>query len=93
MALIKEEYFAALTSSGIPMVPQEFSVVPRAQMIPSQTLGEINDFIRQFERITTRAAWQKFVTKSAPEIARFERREVCFSRLGIFISLLRVDGI
>ena len=78
MALIKEEYFAALTSSGIPKVPQEFSVVPRAQMIPSRTLGEINDFIRQFERVTTRAAWQKFVTKSAPEIARFERREVCF---------------
>lgn len=78
MALIKEEYFAALTSSGIPKVPQEFSVVPRAQMIPSRTLGEINEFIRLFDRVTTRATWQKFVTKSAPEIARFERREVCF---------------
>jgi len=92
MALIKEEYFVALTSSGMPKVPQEFSVVSIAQMIPSRTLGEINGFIRLFERVTTRVTWQKFVTKSAPEIARFERREVCFSPRGVFISLLKVDG-
>jgi len=78
MTLIKEEYFAALTSSGMPKIPQEFSVVPLAQMIPSRTLGEINDFIRLFDRVTTRTTWQKFVTQSVPEIARFERREVCF---------------
>jgi hypothetical protein len=78
MALIKEEFFAALTSSGMPKIPQQFSVVPLAQMIPSRTLGEIDDFIRLFDQVTTRISWQKFVTKSAPEIARFERREVCF---------------
>ncbi|HEY7317174.1 MAG TPA: hypothetical protein VIE89_06345 [Candidatus Binatia bacterium] len=78
MALIKEEFFAALTSSGMPEIPQEFSVVPLAQVIPSRTLNEINEFIQLFDRVTTRATWQKFVTKSAPEIARLERREVCF---------------
>ncbi len=78
MALVKEEYFAALTSSGMPKIPREFSVVPRAQMIPSGTLGEITDFVRLFDRVTTRVTWQKFVTNSVPEIARFERREVCF---------------
>jgi len=78
MALIKEEYFAALTSSGMPKIPQEFSVVPIAQIVPSETLAEIKDFIELFDRVTTRATWQKFATKSAPEIARLERREVCF---------------
>jgi hypothetical protein len=92
MALIKDEFFAALTSSGMPKIPQQFSVVPLAQMIPSRTLGEIDDFIRLFDQVTTRIPWQKFVTKSAPEIARFERREVCFSPRGIFISLRTGDG-
>src|SRR5690348_4607514 len=78
MAFDKEAYFSALTSTGMPKIPQEFSVVPLAQFIAPTTLGEIDDFIRLFDRITSRPAWQKVVTGSAPEIARLPRAEVCF---------------
>jgi hypothetical protein len=78
MILVKKEFFAALTASGMPEIPQDFSVVPLAQLIPHTTLVEIDNFIRLFDRITTRANWQQAVTASAPEIAQFPRREVCF---------------
>jgi hypothetical protein len=78
MTLIKEVYFAALTSSGMPEIPRDFSVVPLAQWIPRSTLIEIDNFIRIFDHVTTRTAWQKGVATSAPEIAQFSRSEVCF---------------
>ena len=78
MTLAKEKYFAALAANGMPDIPGEFSVVPVAQRIPSQTLDEIDRFIRHFDRVTSRAAWQKAVTAWAPEIAQLPRREVCF---------------
>jgi hypothetical protein len=78
MTLVKEEFFAALTASGMPEIPRDFSVVPLAQLIPHTTLVEIDNFIRLFDRVTTRAAWQQIVTTSAPQIAQFPRSEVCF---------------
>jgi hypothetical protein len=78
MALVKEEFFAALTASGMPEIPQDFSVAPLAQLIPHTTLVEIDNFIRFFDRVTTRTTWQQVVTTSAAEIARFPRSEVCF---------------
>lgn len=78
MAWVKEEFFAALTASGMPEIPQDFSVAPLTQLIPLTTLTEIDNFIRLFDRVTTRTTWQQFATTSAPEIARFPRREVCF---------------
>ena len=78
MTLVEKDFFAALTASGMSEVPQDFSVVPLAQLIPVSTLTEIENFIRLFDRVTTRAAWQQVVTASAPEIARMPRREACF---------------
>jgi hypothetical protein len=78
MTLVKEEFFAVLTASGMPEIPQDFSVVPLAQLIPVTTLLEIDDFIRLFDRITTRTVWQKAVAESAPEIAQFPCSEMCF---------------
>ena len=78
MTLIKEEFFAALTKNGMPEVPQDFSVVPLAQLIPRTTLVEIDNFIRLFDRVTTRTTWQQVITSSAPEIGQFPRSEVCF---------------
>jgi hypothetical protein len=78
MTLVKQEFFAALTASGIPEIPGDFSVAPVAQLIPLKTLLEIDNFIRLFDRVTTRTTWQRVVTGSAPEIARFPRSEVCF---------------
>ena len=78
MRLVKKEFFAALTSAGMPEIPQDFSVAPLAQWIPRATLVEIDNFIKLFDRVTTRPSWQKLVTRSAPEIAQFPRSEVCF---------------
>jgi hypothetical protein len=62
----------------MPEIPRDFSVVPVAQWIPRSTLIEIDNFIRIFDRVTTRSTWQKGVTTSAPEIAQVLRSEVCF---------------
>jgi hypothetical protein len=78
MALVKEGFFTALMTGGVPEVPQEFSVVPRAQAIPRSTLAEIDNFIKLFDRVTSRPAWRQSVISAAPEIARLPRREVCF---------------
>jgi hypothetical protein len=78
MTLVREEFFAALTASGMPEIPQDFSVVPLAQLIPLTTLVEIDNFIRLFDRVTARTTWQRVVTTSAPKIAQFARSEVCF---------------
>jgi len=71
-------FFAALTSAGLPDVPEQFSVVPLAQLIRRETLLEIDNFIELFDRVTTRAIWQKAATRSAPPIAQSSRSEICF---------------
>ena len=78
MNLLKKDFFAALMMSGMPEIPKDFSVVPLAQLIPFSTLAEIDGFIRLFDRVTTRPAWQQFVTTAAPKIAQLPRSEVCF---------------
>lgn len=72
------EFFAALINAGMPEIPGQFSVVPYPQLIPSATLAEIDTFIRVFDRVTTRPAWCRAVTASAPGIARHPRTERCF---------------
>jgi hypothetical protein len=78
MTLVKDIYFAALAANGMPEIPREFSVVPSRQLIARSTLGEIDNFIRLFDRVTTRHQWQKAVTAPTPEIGQLPRREVCF---------------
>ncbi len=72
------EFFAALTNAGMPDIPEQFSVAPYPQIIPSATLAEIDNFIRVFDRVTTSSAWCRTVTASAPVIARHPRTEQCF---------------
>ena len=62
----------------MPVVPGEFSVVPRHQVIPSGTLAQIAKFIGVFNQITTRQAWQAAARRDAPAIAQLRRPEVCF---------------
>lgn len=69
-ALLIKELFPALTAAGLPEVPSEFSVVPLPHIVPHATLMEIDAFIRIFDRVTTRPAWQHGVAAYAPEIAR-----------------------
>jgi hypothetical protein len=73
-----EKFYAALPAAGMPEVPGEFSVVPQHQVIPSVILAEISDFIRTFDRVTARQAWQAAVLREAPPIVQLRRAEVCF---------------
>lgn len=78
METVAETLFAALRHAGMPEVPERFSVALAHQDIPAAILAEIDTFIRTFDRITTRPAWQEAVTASGAEIARQKRSEVCF---------------
>ena len=54
----------------MPEVPAEFSVVPQHQVIPGAIVSEISDFIRIFDRVTAREAWQAAALCGAGEIAQ-----------------------
>ena len=62
----------------MPEVPEEFSVVPQHQVIPSAILAEISNFIHAFDRVTAREAWQAAALREAPAIVQLRRPEVCF---------------
>jgi len=71
-------FHVALQAAGMPHVPDEFSVVPQHQTISASILGEIAEFIRAFDSVTRRAAWQAAALSLAPGIAQLRRPEVCF---------------
>ena len=71
-------FYAALQAAGLPPVPKEFAVVPQHQIIPSNTMAKICQFIRVFDEVTARAAWQAAALREAPAIAQLRRNEVCF---------------
>jgi hypothetical protein len=73
-----ENFYAKLQAAGMPEVPAEFSVVPRHQLIPAAMLAEISDFIRAFDRVTARGAWQAAAPRGAPPIVQLRRPEICF---------------
>ncbi len=78
MDAVASTFFATLRQSGMSEVPERFSVALARQEVPLPVLVEIDDFIRTFDRVTTRSAWREAVTAAAPEIARRQREEVCF---------------
>ncbi len=73
-----DRLFSALHEAGLPPIPEAFSVVPWHQAIPQAILTKIDQFIRTFEHVTTRPAWQQAVTAAAPAITQHKRAEVCF---------------
>ena len=75
---LHSEFFAALQVAGMPKVPDEFSVVPLHQRIPGNILAEIAHFIRVFDRVTAREAWQAAALREAPANVKKKRPEVCF---------------
>src|SRR5271166_3713571 len=60
-------FFAALEDAGLPPVPQEFSVVPRCQVIKADFLQQIARFIAVFGRVIARDAWRMAACRDAPE--------------------------
>lgn len=76
-ARLPEHFYADLLAAGMP-APGEFSVVPRHQLVRGAVLAEISDFIRAFDRVTTRGAWQAAALSAAPPVAQLRRPEVCF---------------
>jgi hypothetical protein len=77
-AALTESFFAALQAAGMPDVPGDFSVAPRHQVIPSTILAEIAEFVRVFDQVTARDAWQAAARREVPAIAQLRRPEVCF---------------
>ncbi len=75
---LPQSFYAAIQNAGMPEVPQEFSVVPKHQTIPSAVLAEISDFILTFDRVTGREAWREAVLREAPAIVQLRRPEICF---------------
>jgi hypothetical protein len=73
-----DAFYIALQAAGMPHVPDEFSVVPQHQIIPASIFAEIADFIRAFDRVTGRVAWQAVALREAPAIAQLKRPEVSF---------------
>jgi hypothetical protein len=73
-----QSFFVALQDAGIPEVPEEFSVVLQHQLIPGAVLAEISEFIRSFDRVTSREAWRAAAVRQAPAIVPLIRPEVCF---------------
>lgn len=59
-------------------VPERFSIAPLHQEVPRAVLDEITAFIRVFDRVTGRDAWQRRAVETAPAIARSSRPESCF---------------
>jgi hypothetical protein len=74
----EDRLYAALREAGMPDVPEGFSVALVPQVVPCAPLAAIESFIRVFDRVTTRPAWQEAMTASGPAIARQRRSEVCF---------------
>ena len=75
---IGDRLYPALRAAGMPEVPDSFSIAVEHQEIAPAILAGIDEFIRVFERVTTRTTWQDAVTASGPAIARKRRSEVCF---------------
>ena len=74
----EDRLYAALREAGMPDVPEGFSVALVPQVVPRALVAAIESFIRVFDRVTTRPAWQEAMTASGPAIARHRRSEVCF---------------
>jgi hypothetical protein len=75
---VQERFFSALQAAGLPEVPGEFSVVAWHQVVPNAILAEIGKFIRAFDQVTARSAWQTAACRNVPAIAQLRRSEVCF---------------
>lgn len=74
----QEQLTTELRHAGMLDVPDGFSVCAQPQVIPRRVVNAIADFIRVFDRVTTRRSWQAVVTADAEPIARPPRSEVCF---------------
>jgi hypothetical protein len=78
MPIFEDRLYSALREAGMSDVPERFSVALVPQVVPRALLAAIESFIRVFDRVTTRPAWQEAMTASGPAIARQRRSEVCF---------------
>ena len=78
MPINRDAFWERLNASGIPKVPDEFSVTCVPQTVPRATLAEIERFVRVFDAVTTRPRWQQEVTHARPDTLRTGPQEVCF---------------
>lgn len=77
METTRERLVQQLRRAGMRDVPERFSVASAHQAIPRETLAGIDAFIRLFERVTTRPAWQEAALRARGDPVRLHT-EVCF---------------
>ncbi len=77
METIRDDLVRELRRAGMRDVPGRFSVASAYQTIPRDTLAGIDEFIRLFDRVTTRPAWQEAALPERRDRAR-PHGEVCF---------------
>jgi hypothetical protein len=75
---IREHLVSELRRAGMRDVPERFSVASAHQAIPRETLAQIGEFIRLFDRVTARPAWQQASPPEGSGPARRGHAEVCF---------------
>jgi len=78
METIRKRLVHELHRAGMRDVPDRFSVALAHQTIPRETLAGIDDFVRLFDRVTTRPAWQEAVLRERRDSRRRPHAEVCF---------------
>lgn len=74
----QDKLFASLREAGMRDVPERFSVAGVHQEIPSAILSEIEAFIRVFDRVTGRQAWQEAALAPGPAVVKSPHPETCF---------------
>jgi hypothetical protein len=78
METIHERLVHELRRAGMRDVPDRFSVASAQQAIPRDVLTGIDEFIRLFERVTTRPAWQDAFAAGTRDPERRPGGEACF---------------
>lgn len=75
---VEDGVIAALRQAGLSDVPERFGIAPLHQEIPHAVLAEIEAFVRVFDRVTGREAWQRVATSDNSAVTRARRPEQCF---------------
>jgi len=90
---IQERLFGWLRQAGMAGAPGRLSAATCHQEIAAETLAGIDEFIRVFDRVTSRPAWVQAAVADAPKIARRKGSEVCFfSAWDFHLQAARPEG-
>jgi hypothetical protein len=78
MVTTTDEVVRGLREAGLLDVPERFGIASVHQEIAQSTIAEIDAFIRVFDRVTSRDAWEREATARGPATGHSKGRETCF---------------